>query len=242
MRIAVCDDESGVREEVVRLIRTQQPEAEVAAFAAPAEMLADGRDFSIVFLDIAMDAQADGIALARAIRLRQAREKSVRSILIFITGYSAHMQEAFDVNAFHYLLKPLDAEKFRRVFRRAWAEAAQLEARAARSIMVKAAGMQRKIPVRDVLYAESANKRVWIHSFGGSLEAHARMDDLERALGSAFFRSHRCYLVNMEHIAAYSVDTIELVNGARLLLAKKKYPAFVKAFLRYAREGGAVHV
>ena len=60
-----------------------------------------------------------GMELARHIREREETGRK-RSIIIFVTGYREYMGEAFDVNAFHYLLKPLDEKKFAEVFARAW--------------------------------------------------------------------------------------------------------------------------
>lgn len=69
---------------------------------------------------IEMDS-VSGMDLARHIREQEENSRR-RSILIFVTGYREYMEEAFDVNAFHYLVKPLDEEKFAEVFDRAWKE------------------------------------------------------------------------------------------------------------------------
>ena len=68
------------------------------------------------------------------------------------------------------------------------------------------------------------------------------MEELEKELGNAFYRCHRCYLVNMEKICAYSADTIQVVGGDELILAQKKYTDFVKRYMRYAKDGGIVNV
>ena len=75
----------------------------------------------IVFLDIEMD-KVSGMDIARLIRGQEDNGRQ-RSIIIFVTGYREYMEAAFDVNAFHYLVKPIDAEKFSEVFSRAWKEA-----------------------------------------------------------------------------------------------------------------------
>lgn len=73
-----------------------------------------GANFDIYFLDIEMDS-VPGMELARHIREQEENSRK-RSILIFVTGYREYMEEVFDVNAFHYLLKPLDKKKFAEVF------------------------------------------------------------------------------------------------------------------------------
>jgi DNA-binding LytR/AlgR family response regulator len=68
------------------------------------------------------------------------------------------------------------------------------------------------------------------------------MEDWESELVDSFYRCHRGYLVNLEKITAYSVDTIDLINGDSLILAQKKYADFIKAYMRYAKDGGIVNV
>lgn len=239
MRIAVCDDESAIRNEIVRLIRKQQPEADIMLFSSGEEMLAAQKDFLIYFLDIDMG-EMTGIEVAKALRAKQ--EQQLKSIIIFITGYREYMEDAFDVNAYHYLVKPINETKFYEVFNKAWKEAAALEESMKRKILVKAAGTSKSVFLKDIFYIESSNKKVIFHTAQGSFEVYTKMESLEAELGAAFYRCHRCYLVNMEKIAAYNADTIQLVNGEKLILAQKKYPDFVKAFMRYAKGGGIVNV
>ena len=67
-------------------------------------------------------------------------------------------------------------------------------------------------------------------------------NDWEDKLSDSFYRCHRGYLVNLEKITAYSVDTIDLINGDSLILAQKKYSDFIKAYMRYAKDGGTTNV
>lgn len=134
MKIAVVDDDIAVRKEIVRLIKAQMPEARVWQFSSGKEMLGAGADFAICFLDIAMQ-EMSGLELAR--KIRQDRKGMAKSILIFVTGCREYMEEAFDVNAFHYLVKPIKEKKFSEVFLRAWKEAITSEERSKKYIMVK---------------------------------------------------------------------------------------------------------
>ena len=89
---------------------------------------------------------------------------------------------------------------------------------------------------------ESSNKKVIYHTKNGRIDTYGKMEELEKELGNSFYRCHRCYLVNMEKICAYSTDTIQVVGGDELILAQKKYTDFVKRYMRYAKDGGIVNV
>ena len=50
--IAVVEDEKVIREYLCRLIQGQKPESRIEAYAAGADLLASGKRFDLVFLDI----------------------------------------------------------------------------------------------------------------------------------------------------------------------------------------------
>lgn len=240
MRIVVCDDDRAIREELSRLIKKQAPEADIVVYQSGGEMINAGEDFDISFLDIEMG-EISGMDVARHIREKE-ESLAQRSILIFVTGYREYMEAAFDVNAFHYLIKPIDVEKFSEVFSRARKEAAAIGEQSKKQIMVKSSGTQQKIWLRDIYYIESGNKKVVFHTTDGMLEVYGKMEELENRLGNAFYRCHRCYLVNMEKIAAYSANNIQVTNGDNVLLARTKYSDFIKTYMRYVKNGGIVNV
>lgn len=240
MRIAVCEDDRAIREDLSRLIRNQAPKANVVEYQSGEELINTKGSFDIYFLDIEMG-KVSGMDLARLIR-EQEESGRQRSIIIFVTGYREYMEEAFDVNAFHYLVKPVDVEKFSEVFHRAWKEVSVFREQTKKYIMVKSCGTQRKLLLKDIYYIESGNKKVIFHTTDGTLEVYGKMDELENRLGNTFYRCHRCYLVNMEKISAYSGDHIQVTNGDKLLLARKKYSDFIKTYMRYAKNGGIVNV
>ena len=240
MRIAVCDDDRAIREELFRLIQKQVPEVDIMEYQSGEELINTRGNFNIYFLDIEMG-EVSGMDIARSIREQEENGRQ-RSIIIFVTGYREYMEAAFDVNAFHYLIKPIDTEKFSEVFRRAWKEAAVFYEQEKKYIIVKSSGTQQKILLKNIYYIESGNKKVIFHTTNGTLEVYGKMEELEKGLGNTFYRCHRCYLVNMEKISAYNADNIQVTNGDNLLLARKKYSDFIKTYMRYVKNGGIVNV
>ena len=235
--VAVCEPNGELRDELARMIAKKKPEARLGAFSSGDELLRSEEDFAIYFLDVQ---GADGLEVARELR---ARERGVAgSVIVFVTGYRDYMEEAFDVHAFQYLVKPVDGKKFAEVLCAAWAEAEATRRREGRHILLKLDGIMRKVALRDILYLESRNKKVAIHTTEGAHEIRRSMETMEAALDDGFYRCHRCYLVNLAQIADYGPRAIRLENGEQLLLAEKKYADFVKTYLRYAKSGGVVHV
>lgn len=240
MKIAVCDDDKATREYIISLIKKQARDAQIMEFTTGEETLKQQEHFDIYFLDIKMG-ELSGMDVAKQIRHWQEEKNGKKSIIIFVTGYEKYMNDAFDVSAFHYLLKPVDEEKFSNVFGRATKELLAAEEQTKRYILVKNSDAQRKVYIRDIYYIESANKKVIIHTRTGKLECYGKMAAMEQMTGSSFYRCHRCYLVNMENIISYNAGTIEVADGDRLILAQRKYNDFVKTYMRYVKNGGLVN-
>ncbi len=215
MKIAVCDDDKAAREHIVSLVKEQIQDAEIMTFATGEEMLEVQSTFDISFLDVEMR-EISGMDVAN--HIRQEEQGNTKSIIIFVTGYEKYMNSAFDVSAFHYLLKPINEEKFRSVFGRALDELYAVMERTKRFILVRNSGIQQKVYLKDIYYIESANKKIIIHTKMGVLDSYRKMNELEQMTGRGFYRCHRCYLVNMEQIVSYNADTIKVVNGDKLIL------------------------
>ena len=234
MDIAVVDDEKTIREHICALIEKQKPGSHIEAYATGEELLASGKRFDIVFLDIQMDGM-NGIEAARKLRERQED-----TVLIFITGIKEYVFDALDLYAFHYLLKPVDEGKFAEVLQRAAGEAKKKKEKKCLFIRTKNLTLDQS----DILYIESRAKKLEIHTTGAdkAIEIYASMDELEGQLGEDFYRCHRAYIVNMAQITEYDNESITLTNGDKVYLAKKKYGEFVKAYMWFLQNGGVSSV
>jgi len=230
LNIAVVDDEKVIREQIGGLIDKQMPDCYLESYATGEELLAAGKRFDIVFLDIQMDGM-DGIEVARMLR-----EEQDEIVLIFVTGNRDYVFEALDLYAFHYLLKPVDEGKFSKVLARAAGEVAKKKEK--KGLFIKKRNLT--LDQADILYIESRAKKVEIHTARSKdiIEIYATMEELEGQLGEDFYRCHRAYLVNMAHITEYDSDSITITNGDKIYLTKKKYGDFVKAYMWYLQNGG----
>lgn len=229
LRIAVCDDEKSMGEYLKQLIERRlsgKKDCQVEIFSSGKKLLEEGKDFDIFFLDIDLE-DMNGIDMAR--RLRQKSE----AVIVFVTALKEYVFDAFDVQAFQYLLKPIDEEKFFRVLDMAIAECRP--ARQAEPLVIRVKGIHRNIPTEDILYAENDARKVVLHLKKEQISYYAKMSELETILGDQFFRCHRGYLVNLGAVRGYDTGNIQLENGETILMAKQKYGAFVNCYMEYLR-------
>ena len=230
----MVDDEEAIREQIGGFIKKRNPGFDISVFDTGEGLLAAGKDFDIIFLDIQMEGMG-GIEAARILR-----QSGVDAVVIFITGIREYVFEAFDVSAFHYLLKPIEEQKFMEVLGRAAEEAGKRKGQKERQIFIRAKNQGYTLNLNSILYIESRGKKVEIHTtdMEDIIESYATMDELEGQLGDGFYRCHRGYLVNMAHIVKYGIDSIFLSNGEKVYLTRKKHNEFVKAYMWYLQNGG----
>lgn len=218
------------------MIENNQQEYVIDTYSAGEELLQTDKLYHIVFLDIQMDGM-NGIDTARALR-----QKSEDTVLIFVTGVKEYVFDAFDVAAFHYLIKPINEQKFTSVFERAVLEVGKKKQHSMGQLFVKTRYRNVTLEQKDILYIESRAKKVEIHTKTDIMEAYASIGELEKQLKENFYRCHRGYLVNLALITEYSNDSITLNNGESIILAKEKYGEFVKVYMRYLKNGGGIFV
>ena len=236
IKVAICDDEANIRAYLISLIRAQSCPCEIVEYASADDCLADTQEIDLLFLDIELTTDRpglDGMALAGQIR---ERTTGTQPVIIFVTGYERYVFDAFDVGAFQYLLKPVDEEKFAKVFSRAVAQIGTAREKPGRVLTLQSANTSKTVPLDSIYYIESSNHKVELHLKNGEFVCYAKIGDLELELQDQFFRIHKGYLVNLSYVAGYSKTEVTLTNGERLLLSKYKYQDFVKAYLHFLKK------
>ena len=229
LQIAICDDEKSMGEYLKQLIERKlasEKDCRVKIFSSGRELLEGGKDFDIFFLDIDLK-DMSGIDMAR--KLRQESE----AVIVFVTALKEYVFDAFDVQAFQYLLKPIDEEKFFKVLDMALEECRPLKQ--AEPLVLRVKGIYRNIPREDILYAENDARKIVLHLKEEQVSYYAKMSELEGILGDQFFRCHRGYLVNLGAVRGYDTGNIQLKNGETILMAKQKYSTFVNAYMEFLR-------
>ena len=178
-------------------------------------------DWDILLLDVEMPGMS-GIDLAK--RLRGA---GCRAEIIFITSHFECMAEGYEVDALHYLVKPVPAEKLRAVLDRA---AARLAVEPP-SVVIACEKGNVKLYESELLYAESFLHDLVLHTTGPDYRIRESISAFAGRLSADFFRTHRSYLVNLKAVVRIGRTSVLLRGGAEVPLARGKYDAINRAFI-----------
>ena len=220
MRIAVCDDSPAARAELTALLR-----ACLAARALPstAEILEyDSGEaltaaffpgaFALLFLDIYMGGMT-GVETARRLKALDPD-----CTVVFTTTSREHGADAFDVGAFHYLLKPVSPEKLCAVLDK-W-RAANDEIR---TVSLKCGRTERVLYVRDILYVDVLRRQCTVHTKTETVVTSLPLVTLSALLpADEFVRPIRYCLAALAHIRSVGAETCLLDNGEQLPLSRQE--------------------
>lgn len=235
MKIAICDDELKITQQIAGMVRKCLPDCEVTCYRCGEDLLTTQKTFDLIFLDIQMDG-LNGIQTAKKIR---SMDETV--LIVFITGIKEYVFDAFDVTAFHYLLKPVQIEKLQEILHKAERKITREKHCPKRQLLIKTREKSLTIDTNDILFLENALRKIVIHTKTEPIVVYGTMSEFEQKVGSGFYRSHRGYLVNMAHISEYDTENIYMDNGEIAYLTRKNYPDFVKQYMRFLRDGDTYH-
>lgn len=219
VRYLIVDDEAPGRANL-RLAMGAHPDWVLAAECdgtASARPALAGHDIDVIFLDIHMPAES-GLALAREVsRLREP------PLIVFVTAYSAHAVDAFEVHALDYLLKPVDDARLAQAVQRTEAMLRQRQresygaalrtyvdagdSQRVERINVRSVGRIEQILVSDILWVESAGNYVELHLAARVVLHRITLNRLETMLApDQFLRVHRSAIVRREQIASLATS------------------------------------
>ena len=108
--IAICDDEKIIAEQIKRLasvfFRAKNMETSIICFSCGEELLRYDKSIDILFLDVQMEGM-DGMETAKKLRSR-----NFKGYLIFVTVLEEMVFQSFEVQAYDYLVKPVEEKRF----------------------------------------------------------------------------------------------------------------------------------
>lgn len=236
----IVDDEAPARSEL-RFLLEQTGKIgsiiEASSVRSAIEMLMEAR-VDVVFLDISMPG-ASGLQLAEALY----KLKNPPAI-VFVTAYSDHAVEAFDVDAVDYLMKPVEEARLDRAIEKviarakpvATAEPASAKPTNIERIPVEKGGRKVLIPVDQIRFIMAKDDYSCIFTEDDRYLSTTSLAQFESKLGEfGFFRVHRRYIVNLanvEDVETVPSGAIQLgVNGVdeRIPVSRRRVVPLKKA-------------
>ncbi len=231
LRIAICDDEkhmsNHIRAMTSDFFRKKNREINIQTFLSGEDLLSYDGQIDILFLDIQMKGM-DGMETARKLRADK-----FRGFLIFITVLKEMVFLSFEVQAYDYLVKPVDEKQFGKTMERLYAS---IQNASEDSLLVQQGYERRIVPKDEIVFCEVIDRKIYLNLASGEVvDYYERIENLETKLGSHFFRCHRSYLINLKHLKGYKNGTAYMDNDKEVPVSRLRSKEFSGVVLQYMK-------
>ncbi len=225
IRIAICEDKDEDMAHIRSMLCQTKILCDFTEYTSAESLLFDietnQKQFDIFFLDIYLPGQ-NGVEAARCIRA-----VNQNAILIFLSTSEDFYREAFDLYAFHYLLKPISLADLTEVLQKAAERITTPE----EMLEITFRGQNIILRYADIMYISSSNHSLCFHMQGGQeYTSYGRLDELDAQLVSELFvRCHKSFIANLLYVnrltreGFYIDETLIPISRSYAAGAKKSY-------------------
>lgn len=232
-RIAIIEDDERdaerVKEAISRFFEEEQAEYELGYFSSPTGFFDKYVSYyDMALIDIEMP-NMNGMEMAR--RLREVNKDVV---IIFITNLAQYAVDGYAVNAFDFIIKPVQYGNFKVRFKRA----IDFVASRSQKIVIRPSGkVAHTVSVSQIKYLEVFAHNLVYHTVDGEYGERGTLADAEKLLQTyGFYKCSNCYLVNLKYVERIE-DTKVIVAGETLAISRRKKKEFMEAITRFYGEG-----
>lgn len=181
----------------------------------------------ITFVDVDMR-QLSGLELAGMVNLY--------TTVVFTTAFPEYALQAFDREAFDFLLKPINYERFAKCIQKARRKINRPGKLAGHhqedffTIKSEVKGRLVKIRFDEVIYMEGSANYIHIYTSDGKHTTYLTIKEIERHLPPTIFeRIHRSFIVNINFVKVIERGQIRLQNGESLMMGDHYKKAFLES-------------
>jgi len=183
------------------------------------------KKLDVLFLDIDLGNES-GIGVAEKLAA-----KYPELVVIFITGHREFANDAFDVDAMGYIVKPVDEKKMERVLKKTLAHIEAIRSKQpSDTVVITVDNLKKKILQNEILYIERQQTKSIIFLKGKEYGVYETITALAERLTTDFIRISQSYIVNKAIIAGIEGNSVILKNGLELPIGRTYRKTVLEAY------------
>lgn len=178
-------------------------------------------DIALLFIDIPLENGMDIV--------RKLRKRSNKVPIVFVTSTTEFVVESYDMEAFGYLMKPIQRTKVCHIMNKFFRGNEEY-------VLKDAKGNEKlKVPLQNIEYFESRNTAIILHLANGEqFRTYGKLSNIEKELENKnFLRCHQSYLINMDHISGMAEACFIMDSGKAAYIRKRDYTTMKRIFNQY---------
>jgi len=229
LRIAICEDDQNSQISLSNALtdwaKLKNAQIELFCYSSAEAFLIAWPDmsFDLLFLDIKMKILT-GIELANIIRKYDNNIK-----IVFITSYKQFVFNGYDVNAMHYMIKPISLPKLHAILDNAymfWHSQNN-----SYLIVANKEGLLRLL-IDDIFYISIYSHIATVYTEKCSHDLRKTVEEFTNLLPWNFIRCHRSYIVNLFKVNRINKSSLSLSNGFSLPISRSKLKLVKDKFIK----------
>lgn len=233
MKVAICEDDHDqiavLREYVGTWSQARNIAVEISEFNSAESCLfawTAAGIYDILFLDIRLK-NMTGIELARVIRA-----VDQDTPIVLTTASMEFALEGYDVNVMKYLLKPVEERDIHVCLDRAQEV---LDVQKEDTFLVTTGGKHLRFKYSEIYYFESFAHTLSMKTTKGEVRFRRKIEDAEAELveHDQFVRSHRSYIINLDHVSSLEKGSATFDDGTVLPVSRERWRETSAAFVAY---------
>nr|QGT51237.1 DNA-binding response regulator [uncultured Firmicutes bacterium] len=234
IKIAICDDDSEIAKnlstQVQKYFAVWRKEVSIEVFYTASQLMAvhNERVFDFYLLDILLGRNCNGVALAK-----QIRNLCPSAEIVFITGFDDFRNEAFDIHAFHYLIKPIKFQMICKLFNDYFK---RLNACEKPFIIVQQDRKRIKVIQEDIIYVSNKENMAIYHTTHGEVREYKSLKNVLKKLDSRFAQPNSKCIVNLCRMRGMEKNICSMQNGMTFNITRAYGSDFKKKFIDLGME------
>lgn len=230
INIGICDDEqascSKIEEYLLEIEQVFGITIEIKIWYSGAELcryLKNKNYLDMIFLDIEL-VEGNGIEIGKFVRNDL---NDYCTMIVYISHEPNYAMQLFQIQPMDFLIKPIKKEYIISVMSRYIKQ----NCNSTLKFEFKKGHKYYKIQYDEILYFQSMNRKIIIHTQKGEVEFYGKLKEVQKVVPQIFIQIHKSYVINRNYVCEYRQKNVRLQNG-EVISISKPYQNIVKQQLR----------
>lgn len=229
IKIAVIEDQikwsSLIKSYLEKYQKDNDIQFDISFFTDGSDFIEDYKgEYNLIFMDVAMP-KMNGIEASKKLRKI---DKDV--CLVFLTEMAQYALEGYEVNAYDFLIKPMEYELFSIKLNKFLS---YIKINEDKYFIINSSNEIHKVKYSEILYVESIKHYVYFHCLEDTYRMRLSLDSIKKDLKANHFSEiNRSLIVNLSHVDNYSNNDV-CVKGENLPLSRAYKTSFLSELMNY---------
>jgi len=230
LKIAIVDDDFTYLEKLYQHLTQYEKDHDVSiqvtSYSNGFEMISHFKPiYDIIFLDIEMP-HLNGMEVAKEIR-----KSDPHAVIVFITNTAKYAINGYEVQAFDYMMKPIDYTQFAIKFS---AAIDVIDRKEEVNILVPVEDGIRNIRASEIIFIEVRNHWLFFITKEDEYKMLGSLRDMNDKLKPYhFIMCNKSYLINLKHVVKMNSESVLMSGGHDLKMSRARKKEVQAAFIAY---------